>query len=337
MTDGILTINAGSSTLKIGLFTSTPPVQAVSRQSLPPESAVEDILRTLPREINLKAIGHRVVHGGQAFTAPTVIDQQVYQQLHTLAPLAPLHLPPALTMIQALQAHIPEVPHVACFDTAFHHTTRWENRQLPLPAPYGDEGIIRYGFHGLSYEYIAGQLAPSAGPRVIVAHLGNGASACAMLKGKSVATSMGFSALDGMMMGSRTGSIDPGAIVHLQTHYGMSGPEISDLLYKKSGLIGVSGISSDMRVLSQSDAPAARRAVDLFCYRAAQEIAALIPAISGIDTLVFTGGIGENSVEVREKIHTHLAWLSHHSMVIATDEEAMIAQHTAHQIKGNTT
>ncbi|MBW7945801.1 MAG: acetate/propionate family kinase [Sphingomonadaceae bacterium] len=303
------------------------------------------------------AIGHRVVHGGTDFAAPRRVDEALLAALETLCPLAPLHQPHNLAAIRAIAALRPDLPQVACFDTAFHHDRPELATRLAIPRELHAQGIRRYGFHGLSYEYIARRLAEidpeTAKGRVIAAHLGNGASLCAMRGGRSVDTTMGFTALDGLMMGTRCGSIDPGVVLHLQTQMGMSAAEVEQMLYRKSGLLGVSGVSSDMRALSESASPDAEEAVALFVWRAAREAGALIACIEGLDGLVFTAGIGENHAAVRARICAGLAWAGIEIdadanarnaeristpgsrvavYVIPTDEERMIALHTLNVI-----
>ena len=298
-------------------------------------------------------VGHRVVHGGANFKGPTVIDEKVLAELRELIPLAPLHQPYNLAAIEAVFERLPNVPQVACFDTSFHRQQPPVAELIPLPRELREAGIQRYGFHGLSYEYISSvlpQVAPEvAAGRVIVAHLGSGASLCAMKDGKSVDSTLGFTALDGLCMGTRPGSIDPGIVLHLFQGLNMSVKEVETLLYKKSGLVGISGISNDMRDLLGRNEPAARLAVDYFIYRAAKEIGALSAVLGGIDGIVFTAGIGENSAEIRKRICDASAWLgieldeaanaarqtkisteqSKVSVwVIPTNEELMIARHT---------
>jgi len=298
-------------------------------------------------------VGHRVVHGGANFKGPTVIDEKVLAELRDLIPLAPLHQPYNLAAIEAVFERLPNVPQVACFDTSFHRQQPPVAELIPLPRELREAGIQRYGFHGLSYEYISSvlpQVAPEvAAGRVIVAHLGSGASLCAMRDGKSVDSTLGFTALDGLCMGTRPGSIDPGVVLHLFQGLNMSVKEVETLLYKKSGLVGISGISNDMRDLLGRNEPAARLAVDYFIYRAAKEIGALAAVLGGIDGIVFTAGIGENSAEIRKRICDASAWLgieldeaanaarqtkisteqSKVSVwVIPTNEELMIARHT---------
>jgi len=298
-------------------------------------------------------VGHRVVHGGANFKGPTVIDDKVLKELRDLIPLAPLHQPYNLAAIEAVFERLPNVPQVACFDTSFHRQQPAVAELVPLPRELRDAGIQRYGFHGLSYEYIASVLphvAPElAAGRVIVAHLGSGASLCAMKQGKSVDSTLGFTALDGLCMGTRPGSIDPGVVLHLFQSLKLSVKEVETLLYKKSGLVGISGISNDMRDLLGRTEPAAVLAVDYFIYRGAKEIGALTAVLGGIDGIVFTAGIGENSAEIRKKICEASAWLgidldetanatrqtkisneqSKVSVwVIPTNEELMIARHT---------
>jgi acetate kinase len=298
-------------------------------------------------------VGHRVVHGGSRFTGPTVVNDQVLEQLREFIPLAPLHQPYNLGAIEAALQRLPDVPQVACFDTSFHRGQPAVAEVIPLPRELRDGGLQRYGFHGLSYEYIASVL-PDVAPkiahgRVIVAHLGSGASLCALKDGKSVDSTLGFTALDGLCMGTRPGALDPGVVLHLFQSLKLSPKEVETLLYKKSGLLGISGISNDMRDLLGRTEPDARLAVDYFVYRAAKEIGALAAVLGGIDGLVFTAGIGENSPEIRQRICAASAWLgieldevangnrgpeisSSRSKisvwVIPTNEELMIARHT---------
>ncbi|MBO9518507.1 MAG: acetate/propionate family kinase [Porphyrobacter sp.] len=297
-------------------------------------------------------IGHRVVHGGTHFQAPVRIDQAVVGELTQLSPLAPLHQPHNLAAINAIMEAAPDMPQVACFDTAFHRSQPELAQLYALPLDLTEEGIRRYGFHGLSYEYIAGRLreiSPRlARGRTIVAHLGNGASMCALSEGRSQATTMGFTAVEGLMMGTRCGSIDPGVLIYLMDQHGMNARALEDLVYKKSGLLGVSGISSDMRELKASSDPRAALAIDLFAYRIAREAGSLAAALGGLDGLVFTGGIGENDDELRHQVAERCAWLGVEIVgsegsserklsapdaavevwVIPTDEERMIAHHT---------
>jgi len=298
-------------------------------------------------------VGHRVVHGGPRFTRPVVITPEVLAYLKELTPLAPLHQPYNLAAIEAVFDRMPEVPQVACFDTSFHRNHAPVADLIPLPREVCKDGLQRYGFHGLSYEYVATTL-PEVAPeiargKVIVAHLGSGASLCALKDGQSVDTTMGFTAVDGLCMGTRPGSIDPGAVLYLFQNLGLSVKEVETILYKKSGLLGISGISNDMRDLLGRPEPEARLAVDYFIYRIAKEIGALAAALSGVDALVFTAGIGENSPEIRRRVCEASAWLgidldndanekkaalistpqSKTSVwVIPTNEELMIAFHT---------
>jgi acetate kinase len=298
-------------------------------------------------------VGHRVVHGGARFSSPTIVTPEILAELHELIPLAPLHQPHNLAAIDAVFERLPGVPQVACFDTSFHRSHPAVADLVPLPRDMGKSGLRRYGFHGLSYEYIASVL-PEVAPeiargRIIVAHLGNGASMCALFEGKSVDNTMGFTALDGLCMGTRPGALDPGVVLYLFQTLGLSSKEVESILYKKSGLLGISGISSDMRELLGSSEPDARLAVDYFVYRAAKEMGALTAVLGGIDGLVFTAGIGENSAEIRRRICEASSWLglaidekantsggpristrqSKVSVwVIPTNEELMIARHT---------
>ena len=298
-------------------------------------------------------VGHRVVHGGAQYSGPTIVTPEVLENLRALIPLAPLHQPYNLSAIEAVWERLPGVAQVVCFDTSFHRGQPAVAQLVPLPREIRDAGVQRYGFHGLSYEYIASVLpsvAPEiAGGRVVVAHLGSGASLCALKNGKSVDSTLGFTALDGLCMGTRPGALDPGVVLYLFQALGLSVKEVETILYKKSGLIGISGISNDMRSLLASNEPDARLALDYFIYRAAKEIAAMTAALGGIDGLVFTAGIGENSPEIRKRICIASAWLGVEldedanarkapritsqaskvpAWVIPTNEELMIARHT---------
>jgi acetate kinase len=295
------------------------------------------------------AVGHRVVHGGPEFAEPVAVDAEILARIEALAPFAPLHQPHNVAGLRAAMAAFPDALQVACFDTAFHRGHAFAHEAYALPRAYFDKGIRRYGFHGLSYQAIARALARMAPhlDRVVVAHLGNGASACALQGGRSVASSMGFTALDGLPMGTRPGQIDPGVVLYLMQQEGMDGAAISDLLYRRSGLLGLSGLSSDMRVLEGSPDPQAAQAIGYFTTRIRREIAALAADMGGIDGLVFTAGIGENSARVRAAVCDGLGWLglaldplanAAHAPVISaeasaievrvipTDEEGVIAQ-----------
>jgi acetate kinase len=319
-------------------------------------SALESLdgwLRSQYGGARVLGVGHRVVHGGATFTGPTIVTPQVLDALKALIPLAPLHQPYNLAAIDAVSERLPGVPQVACFDTSFHRGQSAVAEVIPLPREICQAGVQRYGFHGLSYEYIASvlpQVAPEiASGRVIVAHLGSGASLCALKNGKSVDHSLGFTALDGLCMGTRPGAIDPGVVLYLFQNLGLSGKDVETILYKKSGLLGISGVSNDMRDLVDSSEPGARLAVDYFVYRAAKEMGALAAVLGGIDGLVFTAGIGENSAEIRRRISEASAWLgieldqdanAHKGprisragsrvsvWVVPTNEELMIARHT---------
>jgi acetate kinase len=310
-------------------------------------------LREHFRDERLLAVGHRVVHGGADFAAPVVVDQAVYLALEQLVPLAPLHQPHNLAAIRAVFEMHPEVAQVACFDTGFHRSHPQLADLYALPWEYYVDGVRRYGFHGLSYEFIAGalpQVAPEiTGGRVIVAHLGSGVSLCALNAGKSMDSTMGFSPLDGVPMGTRPGSLDPGVLLYLLTHRGMSADKLEALLYRQSGLLGLSGVSNDMRVLLESSEPRARLAIEYFIHQVARQIGALTAVLGGVDALVFTAGIGENSPEVRRRILDACAWLgvapdadanqrgercisapesTVSAWVIPTNEELVIARHT---------
>jgi len=301
----------------------------------------------------LLGVGHRVVHGGPNFDRPTKVTREILGQLRELTPLAPLHQPHNLAPIETLLERMPDVPQVACFDTSFHRGHSAVATIVPLPKDFRADGLERYGFHGISYEYISSVLpevaAPIARGRVIVAHLGSGSSMCALKDGKSVDTTMSFTAMDGLCMGTRPGAIDPGIVLYLFQNRQMTVKQVEDLLYKKSGLLGISGVSNDMRNLLASDDPNARLAVDYFIFRAAKEIGALAAVLAGLDALVFTAGIGENSAEIRRRVVEASAWLGIEldatanerggpcistarskisAWVVPTNEELMIARHT---------
>jgi len=310
-------------------------------------------LRSMYAGARVLGVGHRVVHGGRHFTGPTVITSEVLAELRRLEQLAPLHQPYNLAAIDAVTKRLPDVPQVACFDTSFHRTQSLLADLVPLPREFRQAGVQRYGFHGLSYEYIASvlpQIAPEiADGRVIVAHLGSGASMCAMRSCRSVDNTLGFTALDGLCMGTRPGALDPGVILHLFAAFNLSAKDVAKILYKQSGLLGISGVSNDMRDLLRSVEPGARLAVDYFVYRAAKEIGSLAAVLGGLDGLVFTGGIGENSSEIRRRICNSCSWLGLEvdgqandstgpristatskvsAWLIPTNEELMIARHT---------
>jgi acetate kinase len=303
---------------------------------------------------HVAGVGHRVVHGGTTFTEPTVVTRNVIASLKELCPLAPLHQPHNLAAIEAIQSAAPHIPQVACFDTAFHQSQPHIAQAFALPRELTEGGIRRYGFHGLSYEFVSSRLrtvAPEyADKKIIIAHLGNGASICAIHKGRSVATTMGFTAVEGLVMGTRCGTLDPGVLIYLMDERGLDARGLESLVYKKSGLLGVSGISSDMRTLRQSDDPKAREAIDLFVYRIVREIGSLAAALGGIDGLVFTGGIGQRDILTRREVIAGCAWLGASIdedansagearidddyskfpiWVLPTDEERVIARHTA--------
>jgi len=315
--------------------------------------ALASWLRSTYGGASVLGVGHRVVHGGAHYAGPTVVTPEVMKDLRELIPLAPLHQPHNLAAIEAVAERLPGVPQVACFDTSFHRGQPAVAEVVPLPRDICSAGVQRYGFHGLSYEYIASvlpQVAPSiANGRVIVAHLGSGASMCAMMDRKSVDSTLGFTALDGLCMGTRPGALDPGVVLYLFQSLGLGAKDVENMLYKKSGLLGISGISNDMRDLLGKPEPAAKLAVDYFVYRAAKEIGALAAVLGGIDGLVFTAGIGENSAEIRSRICAASEWLGIEldpeanstrgprisransrvsAWVIPTNEELIIARHT---------
>lgn len=397
MNDAILVINAGSSSIKFALYaqpaevdesaclyrgsvegigadarfrTSTSQAGQAVGQQTPDQTTVTandhsealqcilDHLAQHTSDLRLVAAGHRVVHGGTAFSQAVRVDEKVFEQLQALIALAPLHQPHALHAIGALQTHRPQLPQVACFDTAFHAAMPAREQVFALPRSLLQQGVRRYGFHGLSYEYIVSVLPTHLGAvadgKLVIAHLGQGVSMCAVQHRHSIATSMSFTPLDGLPMGTRSGAIDPAVVLYLLAN-GMSGEEISDLLHHQSGLLGLSGISGDMRTLLHSDQAAAAEAVDVFCYRISRELGSLAAALGGLDAVVFTGGIGEHAASVREQIGQAAAWLgleidnganqnnavristaaSKVSVwVIPTDEEQVIARHTATVIFG---
>ena len=386
MNQGILTINAGSSSIKFALFPLAQPIspqaevsgqidgigtaatrmvaknrageriadEAIAGENVTHAQAFDALLKWFlasHADWEIVAVGHRVVHGGDLYSHPTIVDAQVIEHLTGFIPLAPLHEPHNVAGIRALQALLPKVPQIACFDTAFHRSQPEVAQLFGLPRSLTAEGIKRYGFHGLSYEYIARTLpqhSHRADGRVVVAHLGNGASMSAMVGRKCVATTLGFSTIDGLMMGTRCGNLDPGVVLHLMDTKGYTVKDMTRILYKESGLLGVSGLSQDMRTLLASDKPEAREAVDLFCYRITRELGSLVAAAGGIDALIFTGGIGEHAAEVRRRVCEQAAWLgirlnpeanARHDVVISggqssvdvlvipTNEEWMMAHH----------
>jgi acetate kinase len=388
LTDAILVLNAGSSSIKFSLF---PGDQRPTRLGLfcegecaglghrvhftakdragvslvdeylangvSHEDALAALLRWLAERFpqhRLIAAGHRVVHGGLVYQGPVRIDDEVIAELTRLVPLAPLHQPHHLAAIAALSKLHPTLPQVACFDTSFHLTQPAVATTFALPRRLTDEGVRRYGFHGLSYEYIAGVLpdvigAAAADGRVVVAHLGSGASMCAMQQRKSVATTMGFTALDGLPMSRRCGSLDPGVVLYLIEQKRMTAAAVSDLLYNSSGLLGVSGLSDDMKTLLASEEPHAAEAIELFVYRIGRELGSLAAALGGLDALVFTAGIGEHAAEIRRRVCEQAGWLGFDideaanaaggprltsagsrasAWMIPTDEDLVIARHT---------
>ncbi|MFC2968038.1 acetate/propionate family kinase [Acidimangrovimonas pyrenivorans] len=342
----VLTLNAGSSSLKFGLYAiDGAPVEmamglieaigrqprlkaefggaapAVTRDLAAAEAADHasaldtalGLLRAQFPQAQATAVGHRVVHGGPGFDAPVVVDDAVMAELKRLSPFAPLHQPHNIAGIEAAQAAFPDALQVACFDTAFHRRHPKVNDVFALPREYYDKGVRRYGFHGLSYDYISGELGRIApllhDGRVIVAHLGNGASMCALQNGRSIASTMGFTALDGLPMGTRTGQIDPGVIFYLVQQEGLSIDEVRQLFYTKSGLLGLSGLSNDMRTLEAAGTQEANEAIDYFVFRIRRELGGLAAALGGLDALVFCGGIGENSRLIRERVCEGMGWL----------------------------
>jgi acetate kinase len=387
MADVFVVVNAGSSSIKFALHETRAPFAATRRGLIEgigtaPHLRLRDaagatvmerrwpaegfehsraIAETMALETELLsgatlvAAGHRVVHGGTEFAGPVRVTPEILGRLEALSPLAPLHQPHNLAPIRAIAALAPDLPQIACFDTAFHRSQPPIAQAFGLPRRMSEAGIRRYGFHGLSYEYIASQLPRLGlgGARVIVAHLGNGASLCAMQAGRSLASTMGFTAADGLLMGTRCGALDAGVLIHLMDTEGMGARALETLIYKESGLLGVSGISSDMRTLRASAEPHAAEAVALFVYRIQREIGSLVAALAGLDALIFTAGIGENDAATRAEVAAGCAWLglaldpalnaagqgrisaagsAVSAWVVPTDEEGMIARHMAEML-----
>ncbi len=387
VSDAVLVLNAGSSSIKFGLFeiSAAEPVllckgvldEHEAKPRLVAKSPSGETLFEQQREASdadgghlfadvlgfiedrfgqgrLRAVGHRIVHGGPDYSGPVELTEEVYAKLEALTPLAPLHQPRCLAPVHPLRTIRPDLTQIACFDTAFHHGIAPPASRFAIPRHYETRGLRRYGFHGLSFEYVSGRLAEIApelvAKRTVIAHLGNGASLCALRDGRSVDTTMGLTPLDGLVMGTRCGTIDPGVLLYLLQHEKMTVEDLQHLLYHESGLLGVSGISADMRALLASGEAAAREAVDLFIFRAAQEIAVMANTLEGLDSLVFTGGIGEHAREIRSAIGERLAWLGVRIdaaandaarerinagdsavdvFVIPTNEELTIARHCA--------
>ena len=278
---------------------------------------------------SIGAIGHRVVHGGDLYTAPTFIDDTVVQELRSIVRLAPQHLPASIETMEAARQRFPNVEQIACFDTAFHSALPEIVKRFPLPEKYWNGGVRRYGFHGLSFEYIMQYLGTNLPKRTIIAHLGNGSSMVALREGHPVDTTMGMTPAGGLMMGSRSGDLDPGVLVHLLREIGMSVEALDTLVNKDSGLKGVSGLTGDMKTLleKRSECPSADLAIQMYCYQARKHIGALSAVLGGLDLLVFTGGVGENAREVRKEILQGLDYLQCESKTLRTDESRMIAQH----------
>lgn len=387
----IAVLNAGSSSIKFALYEAGPDGALLYRGqierlaaaahlkavdaggktaaerdwlegTLDHRAATREIIR-LGRELLIgravAAVGHRVVHGGEGFSAPARVDARLLAKLAELVPLAPLHQPHNLAPIEAIAEAAPQIPQVACFDTAFHRSQPALAQQFALPRELTAAGVRRYGFHGLSYDYVVTRLREIepglADARLVIAHLGNGASLCAVQHGRSVASTMGFTAMDGLMMGTRTGALDPGVILYLIQERGMDAAAIEDLLYRRSGLLGVSGLSADMRTLRQAGTPAAREAIALFVYRIVREIGSLVAALGGLDGIVFTAGIGENDAATRAEVAAGCGWLGlaldearnrqglgrisrddsrTSAWVVPTDEERMIARYTNAALAG---
>jgi acetate kinase len=394
MADGIAVVNAGSSSVKFsvfvdnggelrlllrgqieGLFTAPHFVSKDAQgrllaenrwgdgQRLGHDGALDFLIGHLREQggsLRLVGVGHRVVHGGMEHSQPVRVDAALLAALERFVPLAPLHQPHNLAPIRRLLQRSPDLPQVACFDTAFHRSNAELVQMFGLPYAMFEQGVRRYGFHGLSYEYIASVLpkfsARAAQGRTIVLHLGNGSSMCAMAAGRSVASTMGFTAVEGLMMGTRTGSLDPGVVLYLMDQQGMDARAIEKLLYSQSGLLGVSGVSSDMRTLLDSPEPRAKLAIDLYCYRIRRELGSLAAALGGVDALVFTAGVGENSAAIRARVLADAAWLGVEvdaaangaggpllttsasrvaAYAVPTNEELMIARHAHAVIRDN--
>ena len=395
MAGAVLVLNSGSSSIKFGLFdlSGTEPAllcnglldEHETKPRLVARSPSGETLFEMQREASdadgghlfadvlgfvehhfgegrLCAVGHRIVHGGADYCGPVELTEEVFTKLEALTPLAPLHQPRCLAPVRAVRTIRPLLTQIACFDTAFHHGMAPPANRFAIPKRYEAHGLRRYGFHGLSFEYVAGRLAAIASElaakRVVIAHLGNGASLCALRDGRSIDTTMGLTPLDGLVMGTRCGTIDPGVLLYLLQQEQMSAEDLQHLLYHGAGLLGVSGISADMRTLLASREASAREAVDLFTFRAAQEIAVMASTLGGLDGLVFTGGIGEHAGEIRSAIGGRLAWLGvridaaandegrerindEYSavdvFVIPTNEELMIARHCVATLQATTT
>lgn len=334
----LITINAGSSSIKYAVFSKDlqPLLQGMVEGF--GSAALAEVTGELKRHgiapDQAGGIGHRVVHGGTEFVTPVIVDDAVQNHLEGLRRLAPLHLPYGLSAMAEMRRLAPAVPHIACFDTAFHAGRDELYTRLPLPHDYDQKGYRRYGFHGLNYEHVVRALpeetAQPLPARLLVAHLGSGCSMCAIRNGRSLETTMGFSTADGLMMGTRTGAIDPGVLVALLRDEHLSLDGLEDLLYRRSGLLGLSGETSDMRKLLASTKPAAELAVAMFCYQAARHASSLAVALGGVDAIVFTGGIGENSQAIRDRIMSHLAFLAIPAVhVVKANEELTIARHTS--------
>lgn len=389
--DAVLVLNAGSSSIKFGLFEISGSEPALlcnglldeheAKPRLVAKSPSGETLFEMQQETSdtdgghlfadvlgfidarfgdgrLRAVGHRIVHGGPDYFGPVTLTRDVYAKLEALTPLAPLHQPRCLAPVSTIRTMKADLTQIACFDTAFHHSIAPPVSRFAIPRRYEAQGLRRYGFHGLSFEYVTGRLAEIvpelAAKRTVVAHLGNGASLCALRDGRSVDTTMGLTPLDGLVMGTRCGTIDPGVLLYLVQHENMSVEDLQHLLYHESGLLGVSSISADMRTLLASGEAAAREAVDLFVFRAAQEIAVMANTLGGLESLVFTGGIGEHAKEIRSRIGERLAWLGVRIdpaandtarerinagdsavdvLIIPTNEELTIARHCAEVLR----
>lgn len=337
----ILTVNGGSSSLKCGLFEagdSPVLIREFNISGTRPDVSLSQVLDEISRDRlidDLRAIGHRIVHGGELFDGPVVVTDEALVELRALSPLAPLHQSANLDLISACSDRFPEVTQIACFDTAFHRSMPDEARGYAIPYALTESGIRAYGFHGLSYEHVCQQLTQdddcTDDRKVIALHLGAGSSLCAIKDGQSIATTMGFSTADGLPMMTRSGSIDPGVLIHLMRRDGMDADALERLIYYESGLLGMAGESGDMCELQASDNPRANEAVNYFVYRIVAEIGRLTAILGGLDLLVFTGGIGANDESIRKSVTDRLTWLKKPPTirVMPADEAAVIARHTA--------
>jgi acetate kinase len=340
----ILTLNAGSSTLKCGLFTSEPGPQEIARRLFEGGAAecmpaVEQWIRTEAKHDDVAVVGHRIVHGGPLYREPQRITPEVVSNLRSLVPFAPNHLPQEVALIDTAMRVYPEAAQIACFDTAFHATMPEIARRLPLPGAFAARGVQKYGFHGLSFAYLMEELRRVAGPvmadgRIVLAHLGNGSSLAAVHRGRSMDTTMGLTPIGGVVMGTRTGDLDPGVVTHLARTESLSADALEDLLSRQSGLLGISGATSDMKTLLERERTnaACALAVDIYVYSIAKAAGALAAALGGIDAIVFSGGIGEHAPSIRQRVLQRLAWLGIDVDPAANDANAPVISSTVSRI-----